>query len=54
MVLDPIVDGFHITHVLMNGGSNLNLIYADTIRKMRIDSTRIKPSTTTFKGLIYT
>jgi hypothetical protein len=52
LVLDPIVDGFHLTRVLMNGGSSLHLIYADTIRKMRIDSSRIKPSTTTFKGVI--
>ena len=30
---------------------NLNLIYDDTVRKMGIDSSRIKPSTTTFKGV---
>jgi hypothetical protein len=52
LVFDPIVDGFHLTRVLMDGGNNINLIYADTIRKMRIDSSRIKPSTTTFKGVI--
>jgi hypothetical protein len=38
LVLDPIVDGFHLTRVLMDGGSSLNLIYADTVRKMGIDS----------------
>jgi hypothetical protein len=52
LVLDPIFDGFHLTRVLMDGGSSLNLIYTDTIRKMGIDSSRIKPSTTTFKGVI--
>nr|XP_040258418.1 uncharacterized protein LOC120975778 [Aegilops tauschii subsp. strangulata] len=36
----------------MDGGGSLNLIYADIIRKMGIDSSRIKPSTTTFKGVI--
>jgi hypothetical protein len=36
----------------MDGGSNLNLIYADTVRKMGIDPSRIKPSKTTFKGVI--
>ncbi|XP_073361772.1 uncharacterized protein [Aegilops tauschii subsp. strangulata] len=36
----------------MDGGSSLNLIYEDTVRKMGIDSSRIKPSTTTFKGVI--
>ena len=52
LVLDPIVDGFHLTRVLMDGGSSLNLIYADTVKKMHIDPARIKPSSTTFKGII--
>ena len=43
MVLDPIVDGFHLTRVLMDGGSSLNLLYQDTVRKMGIDP---------FKGVI--
>ena len=27
LVLDPIIDGFHLTQVLMDGGNNLNLLY---------------------------
>ena len=42
MVLDPIIDGFHLTRVLMDGGSSLNLLYQDTVRKMGIDPSRIK------------
>ena len=49
MVLDPIIDGFHLTRVLMDGGSSLNLLYQDTVRKMGIDPSRIKPTKTTFK-----
>ena len=36
----------------MDGGSGLNLIYQDTVRKMGIDSTKISRSNTTFKGVI--
>ena len=36
----------------MDGGSSLNLLYQDTVRKMGIDPSRIKPTTTTFKGVI--
>ena len=36
----------------MDGGSSLNLIYSDTVQKMGIDPSRIKPSNTTFKGVI--
>ena len=52
MVLDPIIDGYHLTHVLMDGGSSLNLIYQDTVRRMGIDPSRISQSNTTFEGVI--
>ena len=52
MVLDPIIDGYHLTRVPMDGGSSLNLIYHDTIRKMGIDPSRISQSNTTFKGVV--
>ena len=51
-MLDPIIDGYHLTRVLMDGGSSVNLIYQDTVRKMGIDPSRIKPSSTTIKGVI--
>ena len=52
MVLDLIIDGYHLTHVLMDGGSSLNLIYEDTVRRMGIDSSRISKINTTFEGVI--
>lgn len=36
----------------MDGCSSLSLIYEDTVRKMEIDPSRIKPSNTTFNGVI--
>ena len=48
LVLDPIIDGFHLTQVLMDGGSSLNLLYQDTVWKMGINPSRIN----TFKGVI--
>ena len=36
----------------MDGGSDLNLIYQDTVRKMGIDPTKINCSNTTFKGVM--
>ena len=52
MVLDPIIDGYHLTHVLMDDGISLNLIYQDTVRGMGIDPSRISQSNTTFEGVI--
>ena len=36
----------------MDGGSSLNLLYQDTVRKMGIEPSRIKPTKTTIKGVI--
>ena len=52
LVLDPIIDGFHLTRVLMDGGGSLNLLCQDTVRKMGIDPSRIELTKTTFKGVI--
>ena len=51
MVLDPIIDGLPFTQVLMDGGSDINLLYQDTIRRMGIDPTKIRSSITSFKGV---
>ena len=51
LVLDPIIDGYYFTRVLMDGGSSLNLIYQDTGRKMGIDPAKISHSNTNFKGV---
>ena len=52
LVLDPIIDGFHLTRVLMDGGSSFNLLYQDTAQKMGINPSRVKPTKTTFKSVI--
>ena len=52
LVLSPIVDGFRLTKLLMDGGSGLNLIYEETLRKMEIDWSRIERRNTTFRGII--
>ena len=52
MVLDPIIDGYPLTCVLMDDGSGLNLIYEDTVRGMGINPSRISQSNTTFEGVI--
>ena len=52
LVLSPIVDGFWLTKVLMDGGSGLNLIYEETLQKIEIDRNRIEQSSTTFRETI--
>ena len=52
MMLNQMIDGYHLTRFLMDGGSSLNLIYQDTVRRMGIDPSRINQSNTTFKRVI--
>ena len=52
LVLDPIIDRFHLTRVLMDGRSGLNLLYQDTVRKMGVDPSRISQNNATFNGVI--
>ena len=51
-MLDPIIDGYCLTRVLMDGGSSLNLIYEDTVHRMGINPSRISQSNTAFEGVI--
>jgi hypothetical protein len=37
LVLDPVVAKVRLTKVLIDGGSGLNLIFANTLRKMGLD-----------------
>ena len=53
LIIDPIIDGFDLTKVLMDGDSSLNLLYQDTVCKMGIDPSRIKPTTATLKGTVF-
>ena len=36
LIIDPIVHKKHLTEVLMDGGSGLNILYIDTLDAMRI------------------
>jgi hypothetical protein len=42
-VVDPIIDTKRLTKVLMDGGSGLNIMYAETLDAMGISRSRIRP-----------
>ena len=51
LILDPIIDGLQFTQVLMYGGSDLNLLYQDTIRKLGVNPAIIRHGNTSFQGV---
>ena len=53
LVLDPTVAGVKLSKVLVDGGSGLNVIFVDTLRKMGGDLlNQIQPSDAPFYGIV--
>jgi hypothetical protein len=52
LVVDPIIGNVRLTKVLMDGGSNLNIIYAETLGLLQIDLSTIWASATPFHEII--
>jgi hypothetical protein len=52
LVVDPVIGNARLTKVLMDGGSSLNIIYAETLRLLRIDLSTIRAGAAPFHGII--
>jgi hypothetical protein len=52
LVVDPIVDNFRLTKVLMDGGSSLNILYYDTLSRMNLSEDQLDHSNLTFHGIV--
>jgi hypothetical protein len=52
LVVDPIIANTRLTKVLMDGGSSLNIIYAQTLDLLGITRTRLQPSVGGFHGVV--
>jgi hypothetical protein len=52
LVVDPVIGNVRLTKVLMEGGSSLNIIYAETLGLLRIDLTSIRAGAAPFHGII--
>jgi hypothetical protein len=52
LVVNPVINNVRLTKVLMDGGSNLNIIYAETFRLLEIDLSMIRAGAAPFHGII--
>jgi hypothetical protein len=52
LVVDPVIGNVRLTKVLMDGGNSLNIIYAETLRLLRIDLSSVRAGTSPFHGII--
>jgi hypothetical protein len=52
LVVDPVIGNTRLTKVLMDRGSNLNIIYAETLELLEIDLSTIQAGAAPFHGII--
>jgi hypothetical protein len=52
LVVDPVISNVRLTKVLMDGGSNLNIIYAETLGLLEIDLSMIQAGVVPFHWII--
>jgi hypothetical protein len=52
LVVDPVIGNARLTKVLMDGGSNLNIIYAETLRLLEIDLSTIRAGAAPFHRIV--
>jgi hypothetical protein len=52
LVVDPVIGNVRLTKVLMDRGSSLNIIYAETLGLLQIDLSTIRAGAAPFHGII--
>jgi hypothetical protein len=52
LVVDPVIGDVRLTKVLMDGGSSLNIIYAETLGVLRVDLSSVRAGAAPFHGII--
>jgi hypothetical protein len=52
LVVDPVIGNARLTNVLMDGGSSLNIIYAETLGLLVIDLSMIRAGAAPFHGIV--
>jgi hypothetical protein len=52
LVVDPVIGDVRLTKVLMDGGSSLNIIYAETLGLLCVDLSSVRAGAAPFHGII--
>jgi hypothetical protein len=52
LVVNAVVGGIKMTKVLMDGGSDINILYKDAFEKLNIKTSKLLPPHSPFHGII--
>jgi hypothetical protein len=51
-VVNPLIQGYEFTKCLVDGGSSLNIMYAETLTKLGLSKTQLRHSVVTFYEVV--
>src|SRR4051812_3951220 len=52
MVINPLIDGVEFTNCMVDSGSNINIMYLDTLQKMNLTEANLRRTNTIFHGSV--
>ena len=53
LVVDPIISNVRLSKVLMDGGSSLNIIYAETLELLGVDWSKVRAGAAPFHRITH-
>src|SRR3954463_3676984 len=52
MVINPLIDGVEFTNFMVDSGSSINIMYLDTLQKMKLTEANLRRTNTVFHGVV--
>ena len=52
MVINPLIDDMEFTKCMVDSGSNINIMYLDTLQKMNLTEANLRRTNTVFHGVV--
>src|SRR3954464_12662445 len=52
MFVNPLIDGYEFSKTLMDGGSSINILYIETLHRMKLHESQLSYSSVTFHGIV--
>src|SRR3954469_25223556 len=52
MVINPLIDGYEFSKTLMDDGSSINILYVETLHRMKLHESQLSYSSVTFHGIV--
>ena len=52
LIVDAQIDGYNVSRVFMDGGSSINIIFADTLRRMKVSLQNLMYTDTMFHVIV--